>query len=241
MIAVGFFYGKAKFWVNGVFDSDLITLITEVTCVISGCESGCCVACQKSKFRQPLLLGNHNPGKFWASEEMEFPDLGQHCCEKTCRRLDFLPLKCDACQELFCKDHITYSQHKCSSAYKKDVQVPVCPLCNTPVPVRKGEMPDVAVGAHMDQDCQQDSAQQKQKIFTNKCFKGGCRKKEMMRLVCDQCHQNFCLHHRHPLDHNCPGWVSPVSKAGCAAIMRSLKSRNNSPNCPFLQNGELKS
>ncbi|KAK9392958.1 AN1-type zinc finger protein 2A [Crotalus adamanteus] len=87
-----------------------------------------------------------NSGK-WASEEMEFPDLGQHCCEKTCRRLDFLPLKCDACKELFCKDHIVYRRHKCSSVYKKDVQVPVCPLCNTLVPVRKGEMPDVAVGA----------------------------------------------------------------------------------------------
>lgn len=95
---------------------------------------------------------------------MEFPDLGKHCCEETCRQLDFLPLKCDACGELFCKDHLTYSRHKCSSAYKKDVQVPVCPLCNTPIPVRKGEMPDVAVGAHMDRDCKRDSAQQKQKV-----------------------------------------------------------------------------
>ncbi|XP_026560429.1 AN1-type zinc finger protein 2A [Pseudonaja textilis] len=168
---------------------------------------------------------------------MEFPDLGQHCWERSCRRLDFLPLKCDACQELFCKDHIIYSRHKCPSAYKKDVQVPVCPLCNTPVPVRKGEAPDVAVGAHMDRDCRQDSAQQKQKIFTNKCFQAGCRKKEMMRLVCDQCHQNFCLHHRHPLDHQCPGRIWPVSKAGCAAIMRSLQSKNNAPNCQLLQNG----
>ncbi|KAG8145772.1 hypothetical protein E2320_012253 [Naja naja] len=50
---------------------------------------------------------------------MEFPDLGQHCSERSCRRLDFLPLKCNACQELFCKDHIIYSRHKCSSAYKK--------------------------------------------------------------------------------------------------------------------------
>lgn len=32
---------------------------------------------------------------------------------------DFLPMKCDACQEIFCKDHITYATHKCTSAYKK--------------------------------------------------------------------------------------------------------------------------
>ncbi|XP_063171021.1 AN1-type zinc finger protein 2A [Candoia aspera] len=165
---------------------------------------------------------------------MEFPDLGKHCCEETCRQLDFLPLKCDACGELFCKDHLTYSRHKCSSAYKKDVQVPVCPLCNTPIPVRKGEMPDVAVGAHMDRDCKRDPAQQKQKIFTNKCFKPGCKKKEMMQLVCNQCHQSFCLRHRHPLDHDCQGRAWAVSKARCAAVMRSLESKI-SPNCQFLQ------
>ncbi|XP_048723200.1 AN1-type zinc finger protein 2A isoform X3 [Caretta caretta] len=50
---------------------------------------------------------------------MEFPDLGKHCSEKTCKQLDFLPLKCDACKEVFCKDHITYDTHKCTSSYKK--------------------------------------------------------------------------------------------------------------------------
>nr|XP_033770832.1 AN1-type zinc finger protein 2A isoform X2 [Geotrypetes seraphini] len=50
---------------------------------------------------------------------MELPDLGKHCSERTCKQLDFLPLKCKACEQVFCKDHITYSQHKCASAYKK--------------------------------------------------------------------------------------------------------------------------
>ncbi|ETE58209.1 AN1-type zinc finger protein 2B [Ophiophagus hannah] len=117
---------------------------------------------------------------------MEFPDLGRHCWERSCRRLDFLPLKCDACQELFCKDHIIYSRHRCSSAYKKVIRV-------------DGIRNLVKLG---------------RRVFTNKCFQAGCRKKEMMRLVCDQCHQNFCLHHRHPLDHQCPGRIRPVSKAG---------------------------
>ncbi|XP_061455838.1 AN1-type zinc finger protein 2A isoform X2 [Rhineura floridana] len=145
---------------------------------------------------------------------MEFPDLGKHCSEKTCKQLDFLPLKCDACDEVFCKEHITYNRHKCPSAYKKDVQVPVCPLCNTPIPVQKGEVPDAVVGAHIDKDCKHDSAQQKQKIFTNRCFKSGCKKREMMKLVCDQCHGNFCIKHRHPLDHACQGQARAISKAG---------------------------
>ncbi|XP_067385540.1 AN1-type zinc finger protein 2B isoform X2 [Emydura macquarii macquarii] len=152
---------------------------------------------------------------------MEFPDLGAHCSEPTCKRLDFLPLKCDACEQIFCTDHITYTQHQCTSAYKKDVQVPVCPLCNIPIPVRRGEMPDVVVGEHIDRDCKSDPAQRKRKIFTNKCLKAGCKQREMMKVICDQCHGNFCLKHRHPLDHSCTGAGPPLSKAGHAAVARA--------------------
>ncbi|KAM8806984.1 AN1-type zinc finger protein 2B [Eudromia elegans] len=152
---------------------------------------------------------------------MELPELGAHCAEPACKRLDFLPLKCDACERLFCTEHVAYAQHGCTSAYKKDVQVPVCPLCNTPVPVRRGQMPDVVVGEHIDRDCKSDPAQRKRKIFTNKCLKPGCKQKEMMKVICDQCHKNYCLKHRHPLDHDCSGAGRPLSKAGHAAVARA--------------------
>ena len=58
-----------------------------------------------------------------------------------------------------------YEDHSCPYAYKKNVQVPVCPLCNQPVPVRKGETPDVVVGAHIDRDCQSDPARKKRKVL----------------------------------------------------------------------------
>ncbi|XP_018345470.1 PREDICTED: AN1-type zinc finger protein 2B isoform X4 [Trachymyrmex septentrionalis] len=87
--------------------------------------------------------------------KMEFPNLGEHCSESTCNRLDFLPLKCDACQGIFCTDHITYTTHSCPSAYKKNIQVPVCPLCDVPIPIKRGDLPDVAVGLHIDNDCRE--------------------------------------------------------------------------------------
>lgn len=40
----------------------------------------------------------------------------------------------------------------------------MCPLCNAPIPVQKGEIPDVVVGAHMDKDCKYNPAQQKEKV-----------------------------------------------------------------------------
>ncbi|XP_030202573.1 AN1-type zinc finger protein 2A isoform X5 [Gadus morhua] len=152
---------------------------------------------------------------------MELPHLGEHCTENTCKRLDFLPMKCDACEDIFCKDHITYANHKCTSAYMKDIQVPVCPLCNIPIPIKRGEMPDIRVGEHIDRDCKSDPAQRKRKIFTNKCSRGGCKQKEMIRVTCDQCHLNYCLKHRHPLDHDCKTDGKPSSKSGNAALSRA--------------------
>ncbi|XP_015420472.1 PREDICTED: AN1-type zinc finger protein 2A isoform X3 [Myotis davidii] len=119
---------------------------------------------------------------------MEFPDLGKHCSEKTCKQLDFLPLKCDVCEQDFCKDHFTYAAHQCPFAYKKDVQVPVCPLCNRPIPVKKGEVPDVVVGEHMDRDCRGRPG--KEKVRTSS------------------------LSALHPLDHSCTHGSRAVSIAG---------------------------
>ncbi|XP_043312116.1 AN1-type zinc finger protein 2A isoform X1 [Cervus canadensis] len=156
---------------------------------------------------------------------MEFPDLGKHCSEKTCKQLDFLPLKCDACKQDFCKDHFTYTAHKCPLAFTKDVRVPVCPLCNSPVPVKKGEIPDVVVGAHMDGECQRPPGQETAKVFTFRCSREGCRRREMLRVACEECRGSFCLQHRHPLDHGCARGGHPASSAGCSDSGPSGASR----------------
>lgn len=160
---------------------------------------------------------------------MEFPDLGQNCNEKTCKQLDFLPMKCDACSQIFCRDHIHYNTHSCPESYKKDNQVPVCPLCNNPVPVKKGEMPDVVVGQHIDRDCESDPARNRRKIYTNRCSFKGCKQKELIKVLCENCHQNYCLKHRHETDHDCKGFQDTgkgVSRAGAAAIFRTAQSSN---------------
>ncbi|EGW11871.1 AN1-type zinc finger protein 2B [Cricetulus griseus] len=148
----------------------------------------------------------------------------------------FLPLKCDACSGIFCADHVAYAQHHCGSAYQKDIQVPVCPLCNVPVPVARGEPPDRAVGEHIDRDCRSDPAQQKRKIFTNKCERSGCRQREMMKLTCDQCARNFCIKHRHPLDHDCTGEGHSEDEALQRALELSLAEAK--PQVPSSQEEE---
>lgn len=141
---------------------------------------------------------------------MEFPSLGKHCTKSDCNKLDFLPIKCDACGSIFCDEHYTYSSHDCSETYRKNNQVPVCPLCNQPVPVGKNQHPDYVVGQHIDNDCQSDPAKSRRNIFTNKCSYKRCKTKEVMPVICNDCALNFCLKHRHPSDHSCEGKAAKI-------------------------------
>ncbi len=137
-----------------------------------------------------------------ATAAMELPDLGAHCSLSSCKRLDFLPVKCGGCQNVFCGEHFPPSFHACEHA--TDARVPVCPLCNRPVPPRrKDDPPDVAVSAHIDMDCQSDPAKKRRKIFNKRCSVPKCKKKEMVRLSCQDCGFNYCLQHRHPLVRLC--------------------------------------
>ncbi|EDW64785.1 AN1-type zinc finger protein 2A [Drosophila virilis] len=144
---------------------------------------------------------------------MEFPHLGQHCNEATCNRLDFLPVKCDSCDKVFCATHYNYERHNCPGAHKKNFQVPICPLCGEPVPTAPGVEPDLTVGQHIDKQCKSDS----KKIYTNRCHAKGCKRKELIPVLCSQCKLNFCLRHRHTSDHDC----KPASAAGSSAPVAS--------------------
>jgi len=154
---------------------------------------------------------------------MEFPSLGKHCHHGSCKQLDFLPIKCDACEEVYCPKHIRYDIHSCTSAYKKDVQVPVCPLCSKPVPISRGELPDIKVGEHIDRFCQSDPAIAKRQVYANRCSVKGCKKKELVPITCGSCRLNYCLRHRNELDHDCKGFENsgrPITSAGAAAAER---------------------
>ncbi|CAG9571817.1 unnamed protein product [Danaus chrysippus] len=163
---------------------------------------------------------------------MEFPHIGKNCSYKTCNKLDFLPMKCDACKDVYCSDHFTYIKHECPASNSKDVQVPQCPLCGALVPGKRGEPPDVAVGAHIDNQCTSDPAKERRKkVFTNRCSYKGCKTKEMVPLVCVECSLNYCLRHRHAADHMCEGKLAAKRRQAANAAMARLKAKEvNLPN-----------
>ncbi|XP_007188020.1 AN1-type zinc finger protein 2B isoform X5 [Balaenoptera acutorostrata] len=54
----------------------------------------------------------------------------------------------------------------------------------------------------------------------------------MMKLTCDHCGRNFCIKHRHPLDHDCSGEGHPTSRAGLAAISRAQSLASSTKTIP---------
>lgn len=45
----------------------------------------------------------------------ELLNVGKHCDLKGCNQLDFLPVKCSHCKNIFCKEHFNYLNHNCKS------------------------------------------------------------------------------------------------------------------------------
>jgi len=129
---------------------------------------------------------------------MELPHIGKHCAE--CNLLDMLPITCKACNKVFCKEHFEYSKHSCTKVGQLDKRVPVCPLCNKPVPILPGQTPDEVVSRHIASGCNTKSTK-----TAFRCSFGKCKKKEWIEVKCEKCQMNFCLLHRHPQDHNCTG------------------------------------
>ena len=117
------------------------------------------------------------------------------------------------------RDHIQYDEHQCPSAYRKNIQVPTCPLCNQLVPyTHRDQSPDRAVSAHIDRDCKSDPALKKrEKIYSNKCSVQSCKQREAIKVNCEKCTRSFCLRHRFPDDHQCQGF-RPISRHAAAAV-----------------------
>lgn len=129
----------------------------------------------------------------------EFPNLGKHCESAVCNRLDFLPIKCSSCAHFYCSEHYTFEAHNCPTGSRVSVQVPICPICEKPVPTPKDVNVDYQVNEHIQNNCQT----KRSKVYTNACSVPKCRKKELVAMNCTKCRSNYCLAHRHERDHSC--------------------------------------
>jgi len=132
---------------------------------------------------------------------MELPHIGIRCHDPECNQLDFLPIKCDACKNSFCENHYKYALHGCKDAEKKNKVVPTCAQCQSLVPA--GNLSeDEAMKLHLSKNC---TPYKKTKIYTNRCNKDNCKRKELIQINCEKCQLVYCIKHRHASDHECRG------------------------------------
>ncbi|KAF9388518.1 zinc finger, AN1-type domain [Podila verticillata] len=137
---------------------------------------------------------------------MELPSIGKHCSDATCSQLDFLPFTCPYCKQIFCQDHWRLEGHNCpkkDEATLRDQRVPICPLCDKPVPVKKGEDPNVRMEQHIAAGCPEPATTISKPIYTNSCNAKGCKNRSAIPIICQKCRLNYCLKHRLEGDHSC--------------------------------------
>nr|CAG8607389.1 5091_t:CDS:2 [Entrophospora candida] len=124
---------------------------------------------------------------------MEFPDLGKQCANPDCKQLDYLPIKCHFCKIDYCKNHYKPKHHHCKNAPDEDgVKVPTCPICSSPIPISKGEDPNIRIRLKSTST----------KPF-NSCSVNKCKNRIAVKIVCSGCNKSYCIKHRLEIDHTC--------------------------------------
>ncbi|PSR70464.1 hypothetical protein PHLCEN_2v13615 [Hermanssonia centrifuga] len=181
-------------------------------------------------------------------------DIGHQCSAPTCHLVDFLPFKCQHCNQSFCDEHFLPASHKCDKydETKHNRIAPSCPLCNTPVAIPPGQDPNVRMERHINTECSVVTGRTKASI-TPHCAKAKCGKVLFSPIRCDTCKKQFCPQHRFPKDHTCaaaltssaansakpmkslPAQASAASFAAIAAMKRAAKDSTVSSNRPGLQ------
>ncbi|KIP05186.1 hypothetical protein PHLGIDRAFT_74650 [Phlebiopsis gigantea 11061_1 CR5-6] len=164
--------------------------------------------------------------------------VGQQCSDSLCRLVDFLPFKCQHCDQPFCAEHFLPNQHKCKKydESQHDRIAPSCPLCNTPVAIPPGQDPNVRMERHINTECSVTTGKTT-KSSAPHCARAKCGKVLFSPIRCDTCKQQYCPQHRFPKDHICTGITSAATKpnasvaqstsaAGAAALAAFKRATN---------------
>jgi len=126
--------------------------------------------------------------------------IGVHCAVDGCKKLDFLPFQCSACCFVYCLDHRLPTSHNCPKWSSIDKYLPVCNICQNILEVDESNQLEI-YKKHLESKCKLHVAQP---VNTKiKCDFENCGVEELLATYCRKCHQNYCLKHRHPIDHKC--------------------------------------
>lgn len=155
--------------------------------------------------------------------DLEHTKLGRHCEFDSCNQRDFLPFKCDACGQILCLVHRTYSAHRCVGSGHKDMTSIECPICSKSVKFTMAEDADTVWNDHYMKDCAGEGKTAEKRLL--KCFKVGCQQNlgPSNHITCAKCKQVVCLQHRDPEEHNCRGFRRQIPPASITSKSKTDK------------------
>ncbi|KZT25404.1 hypothetical protein NEOLEDRAFT_1133781 [Neolentinus lepideus HHB14362 ss-1] len=153
--------------------------------------------------------------------------IGAQCSEATCHLVDFLPFKCQHCNQRYCGDHFKPDAHKCPKYDESKLNrvAPACPLCNTPVAIPPGQDPNIRMERHINTECSVMTGKAPKKTGQI-CGKPKCGKVMFASITCDKCKKQFCPSHRFPVTHNCSSLASASKSSSAASSSRFTPPHN---------------
>ncbi|RDB17982.1 AN1-type zinc finger protein 2A [Hypsizygus marmoreus] len=155
-------------------------------------------------------------------------NIGKQCSHPSCLLIDFLPFKCQHCEDSFCQEHFMVTAHKCPKydETKHNRVAPDCPLCNTPVAVRPGQDPNARMEEHFNKECSVMTGKSERTRSMPVCARRNCKKLLFSPIRCDKCKAQFCPSHRFPSDHDCkPIDLPPTAKAARSNLLAGVNTK----------------
>jgi len=132
---------------------------------------------------------------------MDIPnDIGKHCTLASCNELDYLPIKCDRCANVYCKNHVFPDYHQCQS-------LPPGPLSSS-------------VPAESFQRCVLENCNN---LSLEAFISDRSETASRLPALCSKCQRSFCISHRHPSSHACspdePESQAPAKNEAARALL----------------------
>lgn len=132
--------------------------------------------------------------------------IGQQCSDPHCLIVDFLPFKCQHCDQSFCGDHFKVEAHKCpnydeskhnrvapscmschSLVQRRELRLSTGPLCNKPVAIPLNQDPNIRMEQHINAECSVMTGKRRTKSAPT-CAKGKCGKVLFAPISCKVCY-----------------------------------------------------
>ncbi|KAF9464221.1 hypothetical protein BDZ94DRAFT_1257299 [Collybia nuda] len=154
--------------------------------------------------------------------------IGKQCSHPSCLLVDFLPFKCQHCEEAFCQEHFTVSAHHCPKydESKHNRVAPDCPFCHTPVAVRPNQDPNVRMEEHFNNECSVITGKTGKARTMPICARVNCKKVLFQPIQCNSCKDTFCPAHRFPADHNCTPVALTDAKPGMTNPFANINTKS---------------